>query len=179
MAMGARQTGVWPPTKILSVVQVVETSSRPVRAETDGGTVFAKFVGNPEGPHVLAAEVLGIECAKLLGLPTFDYCVADFAAAEVAKVDLKKLEDTASLPAKPGAAFVTRLHEGDPWDGREESLRQIINVDDVAGLVVLDTWIRNRDRCSSGDTAQNVSNVFLGAGPGVPRGKFQLIRSPT
>jgi len=127
-----------------------------VHAITNGAAVFAKFVGNPEGPHVLAAEVLGIECAKLLGIPTFDHCIADFAAAEVAKVELKTVEETASLPAQAGAAFVTRLHDGDPWDGREEALRQITNPEDVAGLVVLDTWIRNRDRCSPGETVKNV-----------------------
>jgi hypothetical protein len=69
--------------------------------------------------------------------------------------------------AAPGPAFVSRAEDGHPMGG-EKSLRQIENVEDIARVIVLDTWVRNCDRFApgmgrDGASRMNADNLFLSA----------------
>ncbi len=147
----------WQPSIIRRFIEGIGTSTRVMRVETDAGEGFLKALGNPEGPHALASEWVGTNLAVLLGLPTFQHAIID-----VTKDD--DLPFHGGGKAYPGPAFVSRAERGVPWGGDEKTLRRIVNADAIAGLVVLDTWLRNRDRHSvgtGGQTRTNYDNVWL------------------
>ncbi len=106
---------------------------------TDAGPGYIKVIGNPEGEHALACELVGTSLARWLGLPTLDWHILTLDDT-----------DTFSLPgrrrAKPGPAFITRAIRAHPWGGKAATLKIVENSDDIARLVVLDTWLLNPDR---------------------------------
>jgi hypothetical protein len=138
------------------VTRQLESSTAPLLVETDAGAAFLKAMGNPEGPSALACEYLGTSVASWLGLKVFDYSIIDLPAHLARSVK----------HAIAGPAFVTRRTSGAVWDGSRDMLQAVENVEDLAGLVVLDTWIRNRDRYLQhrGETRRNLRNVFLADG---------------
>ena len=126
-----------------------------MRVETDVGEGFVKALGNPEGPHVLASEWVGSQLAELLGIPTLDFAIVQIDAGI-------ELPMTQAGNAKPGPAFVSRLDLGLSWGGGGEQLGSVVNKEAINGLVVLDTWIRNRDRfCPGSPPRRNPDNVWL------------------
>ncbi len=125
-----------------------------MRVETDVGEGFLKALGNPEGPHVLASEWVGSQLADLLSIPTLDFT-------------LVQVDSSAELPmkdaghARPGAAFISRLDEGLSWGGAARQLAHVVNKQHLSAIVVLDTWIRNRDRFCAAPARRNPDNVWL------------------
>jgi len=159
----------WKPTTILRWIDAYHTSTGVVLVETDAGEGFLKAMGNPAGEHALACELAGTNLAGMLGIPTLD-----FAIVEVGQADEIPLGDRVHM-ALPGPAFITRAEKGTVWSGSEKVLERIQNPEDIAKLVLLDTWIRNRDRCHP-DTSHHrpkPDNVFLSI-EGARRGKFIL-----
>ncbi len=147
----------WQPSIVRRFIEGIGTSTRVMRVETDAGEGFLKALGNPEGPHALASEWVGTKLAVLLGLPTFEHAII-----EIAKDD--ELPFRGGGKADPGPAFISRAERGIPWGGGTKSLSHIVNPDGIACLVVLDTWLRNRDRHSvgaNGHVRQNYDNVWL------------------
>src|SRR5262249_22698378 len=145
----------WRPTTILRFVEGLGTSTNVMRVETDAGEGFIKTLGNPEGPHALASEWVGTRLADLLAIPTLDYT-------------LITVEPGVELPMKqggnalPGPAFISKVDAGTSWGGGQEQLDAVANKPDLAKLVVLDTWIRNRDRYVRGTRPRrNPDNVWL------------------
>lgn len=160
----------WQPTTVRRVIRVLETSTRPIECELDDRShAFIKVMGNPEGPSALACEWIGTGAARLLGLPVFDIAIPDYP-----KELCVPLEH--GLIPHPGPCFATRFAEGSSWDGRGAMLDALDHPEHIAGLVVLDTWLRNPDRYSvrGGKPRQNLRNVFLRE-DGVPRGSFRLL----
>jgi hypothetical protein len=145
----------WNPTSITRAISKYETATRTVRVETDAGEGFLKALGNPEGPQVLACELVGSCAANWLGLKTFD-----FSLIEVTNPD--EVVISGQSYAAPGPAFITRAEEsGFTWGGDQQTLAAIANQQDVSRLVVLDTWLRNCDRHSPDGQRINLGNVFL------------------
>jgi hypothetical protein len=145
----------WQPQTILRFVQSLPTSTNVVRVDTDAGEGFLKVIGNPEGPHVLACELVGTMLAEWLGLPTLDYAVIQVTT-----------EDEIPLAggglAAPGPAFITKVENGFPWGGDEVTIRRIQQPQAISRIVVLDTWIRNCDRYRPAPNRRvNRDNVFL------------------
>jgi hypothetical protein len=136
---------------------------------TDIGPAFGKFIGNSEGPHVLAAELVGTRLAALLGLETLDHAVIDYDG--VPEITLAE-----GRSAQPGPAWLTRKEERVDWSGEREDLDLLCNPADVAGLLVLDTWTRNCDRyCPARQPPRvNRNNVFFSR-EGAPEGRFRLV----
>lgn len=62
----------WNPKLIRRVASVFPSGTSVVEAVTDAGAGYVKFLGNPEGPHVLATEYVGTRLASEMGLPTLD-----------------------------------------------------------------------------------------------------------
>lgn len=136
---------------------------------TDAGPAYAKALGNPQGPHVLACDLVGTALARWFGLPTFDWAILVLGE-----------DDEIPFPgggrALPGPAFVTREETGLSWSGDAADLELIDNQDDVSRLVVLDHWLRNCDRHPPDLSARkpNIDNVFLSSEQASP-GRFRLI----
>jgi hypothetical protein len=147
----------WQPTMFLRLIETLDTSMATARIKTDAGTAYIKAIGNNQGPHQLACELVGTALARLIGLPTFDYAIIQIDA------DLDRLELARGVRALSGSAFVTRALPQVPWDGTERELKRLVNPEDIALLVAFDTWTRNCDRHPP-DHAQrrpNLDNVFL------------------
>jgi len=167
--MVAPLTPGWQPTKIRRVVQCLDTGSDAVEVMTDAGPAFAKFLGNREGPHVLACEFVGTELAALLGLPVFDHALLPYdGVPEIALASGRR--------AEPGPAWITRREEGIRWSSQEDDLRDLDNPADIALLVLLDLWTLNCDRYrpEPPPPRSNPSNVFLSR-EGAPEGKLRLV----
>jgi hypothetical protein len=76
--------------------------------------------------------------------------------------------------AQVGPAIITKRVLGNTWDGTAAGLSRLANPKDVTGLVVFDTWVRNRDRFRPGhETVRNERNVFLGY-EDVPADSYEL-----
>jgi HipA-like kinase len=130
------------------------------RVDTDLGEGYLKALGNPEGPHGLACELVGSMLADWLGLSTLD-----FSLVEVNGED--EIPFLKSGKASPGPAFISRTEKGGfPWGGTAKELKQISNPSGISGLVTLDTWILNCDRHSPDGSRRNLDNVFLVQQPG-------------
>lgn len=160
----------WQPKQFSRYVQTIGSSSQTAVIETDAGRAFLKAINNPQGVHVLACDWIGTKLARRFGLKTFD-----IAILELAEDDEIPLDDKTS--AASGPAFVTRAEIGEPMGG-EVTLLDIENVEDIARLIVFDTWVRNCDRYAPGmgkgnEPRMRLDNLFLSA-DGAPEGKFIL-----
>jgi hypothetical protein len=133
--------------------------------DTDLGEGYLKALGNPEGPHALACELVGSMLADWMGLTTFDFSLLEVTGDD--DIPFHK-----GGKATPGPAFISREEKrGFPWGGTVKELRSIINRLEISGLVVLDTWLLNCDRYAPDGRRVNRDNVFLiqhaRKGPGV------------
>lgn len=151
--MGASESKHWAPSEFRRFEEHYQTSTGPARIVTDAGRAYLKALGNPEGPHALACEWIGAKLARWMELRTFD-----FAIMEVKPND--EIEMGHGRKAQAGPAFVTRAERGNSWSGDETELRFAENKDHLSGLIVFDTWIRNRDRYVPGRRC-HFDNVFL------------------
>jgi hypothetical protein len=134
---------------------------------TDAGPAFLKAITASEGPHLLVAEVIGTSLAHWLGLPTFDWSILSVAEED----DLVLYNNSRPLP---GPAFITREMAGQVWSGGVSEIQNLENPEDMVGLVILDTWLRNCDRFRPEPPRVNRNNVFLSAEDCRP-GKSRLI----
>jgi hypothetical protein len=136
---------------------------RTAEIVTDAGHAYIKALGNPEGSHALACELVGTSLAGAFGLRTFEHAIM-----QVDAVDEIHLGD--GLRAKPGPAFVAKAERGHSWSGVTQDLEALDNPEDVTRLVVFDTWTLNADRCPPADLVRkpNLDNVFLSTARGRP-----------
>lgn len=164
------QEGAWDPAEIMFVRKAaIATSTAPLVVRTDAGNGYAKVMGNPEGPSALACEMLGTLCARWLGLRTFEFAVLTLPQELVC--DLGK-----GCRAIPGPAFVTQESLGGrEWSGSAWDLSMLEDHHRVAGLVVVDTWLRNPDRYfPRTPPRRNCGNVFFAANE-YRRGSYRLV----
>ena len=145
----------WQPQKFVRFVKSFGSALRTCLVETDHGPGYLKGLGNPEGPHALACELVGTELADWLRLPTLDYAILtvqpndDISIGENERVN-------------PGPAFITRREEfALPWGGDDGTLANISDVSVISKLVVIDTWLRNCDRHAPDGLRRNLDNVLL------------------
>ena len=68
--VGGVNDAAWRPTTIRRFIESIPTSTNVTRVDTDAGEGFLKPLGNPEGPQVLACDLVGTLLAEWLGLPT-------------------------------------------------------------------------------------------------------------
>jgi hypothetical protein len=161
---------MWLPSAILRFIESRESSTQIILVKTDLGDGYLKAMGNPEGEHVLACELVGSQLAKWFKLPTFE-----FGIVSVSSEDELPFGQEGKKKAKPGPAFISKADAGEPWSGSARELNRVFNEADISRLVVFDTWIRNRDRYClqpNGKPRQNLNNVFLSES--APEGKLLL-----
>lgn len=145
----------WQPRVIRRFIRSIASSTKVVRVETDAGEGFLKAMGNPEGPHCLACELVGTLLAEWLGLPTLVHALVPVAAED-------------ELPLAPGAlasagpAFITRFQNGYSWGAGQVPIHRVRHKEHISTLVVFDTWVRNCDRYRPPPNLRvNRDNVFL------------------
>ncbi len=145
----------WRPTRVTRFVRAFGNATSPALVDTDLGEGYIKALGNPSGPHALACEFVGSMLADWLGLTTLDFSLVD-------------LNDDDEIPfldggrALPGPAFISRSEQSAfPWGGTAKELESIINLREISGLVVMDTWTLNYDRHAPDGRRVNRDNVLL------------------
>lgn len=159
----------WQPNRITRMIRAYPTGSCVVHVETDCGEGFLKALSNKAEPHNLASEVVGTLLARWLKLPTLD-----FALIQIGETVPVLLDD--NTRPHPGPGFITRAESGHPWGGAAGELDLLDNLQDVARLVVFDTWTRNCDRYGPKDGQPpriNRDNVFFSEREATP-GRFVL-----
>jgi hypothetical protein len=126
-------------------------------------------LGNRQGPHVLATDLVGTHLARWLGLSTFDVAIFNLESDDV--FDLPR-----GAKAEPGPAFVTKALPGDPWGKSGLELDVLVNPEDISRLVVFDTWTLNCDRHHYDLKVRkpNYDNVYLSSADVEP-GQRRLI----
>ncbi len=144
--------GTWHPTQFQEFSRRLDSSTQVCQITTDAGPAYIKCLGNREGPHAIACDWIGTRLAELMGMPTFDYAILKLEPDDVPFTGGRE---------QAGPAMVTRAEDGDTWSKSTHELAKLSNPDDLAKLVVLDTWLRNRDRHSPNGTRMNLDNVFL------------------
>jgi hypothetical protein len=149
-------SATWHPRLIRRLVAVKETGTEVAEVVTDQGAAFVKFLGNREGPHVLAAEFIGTGLAALMGLPVLDWSILTYDGIPEIRLPSGSL-------AKAGSAWCTRRVEGFVWSGDAADLKEIENPMDLAKLVLLDQWTLNCDRYRPvpPPVRKNLHNVFF------------------
>lgn len=136
-------------------MRAIGSSTGPALVDTDSGEGYLKALGNPEGPHALASELVGSMLAEWLGLTTLDFAVLDLTGDD----EIPFLKGGLALP---GAAFISRSEPaGFPWGGTVKEIQSIDNRHEISGLVVMDTWSLNHDRHSPDGHRVHRDNVFL------------------
>jgi len=118
---------------------------------SDGHYYVVKFANNPQGPRILANELLGARLAALLGLPVAPGEVI-FVPEELIRLSKELVIELArgQMECEAGLCFGSRFRV-DPrkcpfWDLLPENfLRNVVNVNDFCGMLVFDLWTCNCD----------------------------------
>ncbi len=160
----------WAPTTILFEIESYATNSLTVQVETDQGIGYLKCLTDKTDPTDLVCDLIGSRLAKLFGLT-----VPDFHLVPVA-VD-SPITLSGSAKVLPGAGFISRKVTGEPLANNVAGLMCLANPQDLARLVVFDTWTVNCDRYRpashpNGGRA-NRGNLLLSR-DGAPAGTFVL-----
>lgn len=157
---------IWQPTKVDRVVETYPTSTRVAKVATDQGLGYLKGMGNPAGTDSLACELVAAELASWLGLRTPAFAVLQLAGIEVPM--------QGGGLVSPGPAFITHALQGTTGTPGDIFLKKLVDPNQVAKLVVFDTWIRNADRSppvGALDPSANYDNQFF-----TPQGRrFDLV----
>lgn len=161
----------WQPTTFLRFEEALDTSMGTARIVTDAGPAYIKPMGNRQGPHQLACELVATKLAAWYGLPTYDF------ALMVVETEFDEIPFHRGGFAASGPAFISRAAAGHTWGGDADELKQLTNPGDVGRLVVLDNWVSNCDRHPPDLTTRNPNydNVFLEDVAGEDTGKSRLI----
>lgn len=159
----------WPPTKYLAYEDSVGTNMSPAIVQTDAGRAYVKPMADDINPHGLAIELICTRLAEWFGLRVLDTCVLVLGKADTfPRIRPTSLGGPAKL-SLPGPCVCTRSVVATRWDGSEGQLAKILNIEDIAPLVVFDTWVRNDDRFPPVNTrgelqsswSRNLGNVLL------------------
>jgi len=145
----------WQPSKLLSVLEKLDTSTRPLKVLTDQGVALMKYPGNPMGKDALISEFLASELMLCLGIQSPPH---GLLAVE------ERQDPLVGVNLEQGVAFLTQWQEpAFTFSGRIEPLRKLQNPDIVSKLLVFDTWIQNFDRfvLDGMDSTENRDNLLF------------------
>ena len=127
----------------------------------DGNDYVVKFRSNPQGLRVLPNEWVAGGCASALDLP-----VPDIALVNVSQTLLDNTEELAAFRSTPGLQFGSQFlphGHAKPW---RDVLGKAENLDDLAGILVFDTWIHTKDRSWRSSNVHVIQN---------PAGHYRVI----
>jgi hypothetical protein len=116
---------------------------------SDGHYYVVKCQNNPQHRRILANELLATKLAARLGLPTVPVAVVDVPEELIRLTpDLAMEMPRSRIPCQPGLQFGSR-YPGDPRRLTlrdflpDEQLREVENLHDFVGMLVLDKWTCN------------------------------------
>lgn len=155
--MSSSSHSPWCPTTFIQFDRGHATSMDTARIVTDAGPAYIKAMGNRQGPHALACELVGTQLANWFGLPVLTFALINVDA------DVDEIPFASGGYAASGPAFVTHESRKHDWSGTDDELKLLVNPGDIAKLVVFDTWTRNEDRFPPDPSVRkpNLDNVFL------------------
>ena len=133
----------WQPTRMDRVVQTLEPSTLVSQVATDAGLAFVKGMGNPAGLGSLISELVCAELAKWFGLKVPDFAIVQVDDLEIPLKGVGRVQR--------GPAFASRTLDLRTADGTDTYLSRLRHPQDLAKLVLFDTWVRNADRCPPDD----------------------------
>ena len=164
----------WQPTTVSLPSEPIFTDTKPVAVVTDLDIAYLKPLWTPQSGNWLVREMIGLRLARALGLDAPRCAVYELSAEEAP-------EDRDGEIAGAGPALLVEKIEWVYWDGTPATLARVSNRSDLAGLVILDTWLRNTDRYPpyvvGGDgpnpERSNLQNVALSRDP-QRRNRFRI-----
>jgi hypothetical protein len=122
--------------------------SQLMRCE-DGGYYVVKFQNNPQGPRILANELLGTRLAARMGLPTPSAAVIDVRESLIEQtedlvIQLGRGRKRCSAGLQFGSRYPDSPAEIVVYDFLpDEQLREVANLADFCGMLVFDKWTCN------------------------------------
>lgn len=150
-------TPEWRPTEFSRFEAGLDTSMGTGRIVTDAGKAYIKAMGNRQGPHLLAVELIATRLAHWFKLSVLDHAVI------IIDSDVDEIPFLRGGFAATGPAFVTRAIQAHSWGGSADELKPLVNSLEISRLVVFDSWVRNCDRYPPDLTERkpNYDNVLL------------------
>jgi len=119
---------------------------------SDGNYYVVKFPNNPQGSRILVNELLGTRFAEILGLPVAQHRVVMVSEELITYTEELVIEmGRGRIPCQPGPCFGSRF-AADPREAvpqqilPDEKLREVENIGDFLGMLILDLWTCNTDR---------------------------------
>lgn len=110
---------------------------------SNGKEYLVKFINNPQGNRMLMSEYVGTMLAKHIGLPTIPFEIVYLPKEFITE---NKLD---SHKFKHGNQFASLYIEDCSGLWFKPKKEQVKNREMLAGIVVFDFWLRNKDRDSS------------------------------
>lgn len=130
---------VCQPGEVRRVARYFRSSTKPALVVTDAGNGYLKGAQSPAGATALISELVAAELGTLMDLD-----IPPFAVVRAIEIDIPMLDHHGHILPP---AFFSKHIEGVPSDGTDEFVRRLDDPNDLARLIVFDTWIRNADRC--------------------------------
>jgi hypothetical protein len=115
--------------------------SQPHLFETTAGQFMVKVANNSQGTRVLVNELIAGLCLDWLGVRHPRPAVVDVPDDVIVDSPGAKFSDGAALAS--GLAFGSEYWQSDAQG--TIPVDQLVNDDDIAGTMTLDTWIHNHD----------------------------------
>jgi hypothetical protein len=119
------------------------------RKRADSDYYVVKFQNNPQGPRILANELLATRLAARIGLPTPPVAVVEVREELIAHTDDLVMQlGRGRAPCQAGLQFGSR-YPGSPVETvvydflPDEQLRESENLGDFWGMLVFDKWTCN------------------------------------
>lgn len=122
----------------------------------DGKQYVVKFMSNPINPNAnkhLVHEIIANRLAQYLNLP--------IAIGQIIYFSKELIENTMEISefkVQPGPHFGTVFYKNKARPTNNERIKKCINLQDMAGVIVFDHWVHNRDR------ADNFWNLIIDEG---------------
>lgn len=126
-------------TEYLKSVGVGVTAPQFFRGN-DGKIYVVKMQHNRLGTKVLASEFLALKIGELLGL-----CFPPGGIIQITEDLLQKNPCLLEAGAKPGLHFASQYMDNCRYVGKND-LKQVINTDEMAGVILFDHIFHNKDR---------------------------------
>src|ERR1700752_703704 len=132
-----------------SPLSVSPSAGPGVRKREDSDYYVVKFQNNPQGPRLLANELLATRLAARIGLPTPPVAVVEVREELIAHTDDLVMQlGRGRAPCQAGLQFGSR-YPGSPVETvvydflPDEELRESENLADFCGMLVFDKWTCN------------------------------------
>lgn len=146
----------WRPTRVDEFLQSIGTSMRPAIVNTDAGRAYVKPLhDHVPDPMSLACDLVGLRAAEWFGLVVPKHAILGLGE------DAFTYEEGGPRVCSGPALATQAVERAQPWDGNPRTLQRLAFPEHVAGLVLLDTWLRQDDRYPPLDALEHRREVGM------------------